>query len=97
LSVIRTVVEVSGHVSFKPFPKSRAGRRAVPIPTWLIVIIREHLDRWPITDDGAPVFANEVGAPLRRTLFRTRIWQPSLVRAGLLGAVLRLDRGFEAQ
>lgn len=26
LHVIRTVVEVSGHTSFKPFPKSRAGR-----------------------------------------------------------------------
>lgn len=35
----------------------------------------------------APIFANEVGAPLRRTLFRSRIWRPVLVRAGLLGRV----------
>jgi integrase len=41
---------------------------------------------------------NEVGGPLRRTLFRTRIWRPSLVRAGLLGAVVRLGRrDWEAQ
>jgi integrase len=81
LSVIRTVVEVSGNTSFKPFPKSVAGRRTVPIPPWLVEIIRTHLDRWP-TEPNAPVFANEVGTPLRRTLFRSRVWRPSLVRAG---------------
>jgi integrase len=32
LKVIRTVVEVSGNTSFKAFPKSAAGRRAVPLP-----------------------------------------------------------------
>jgi integrase len=86
IEVVRTVVEVSGNTSFKPFPKSAAGRRQVPLPSWLVAIIREHLERWP-TDENAPVFANEVGAPLRRTLFRARIWRPSLVRAGLLGRV----------
>jgi integrase len=86
IEVVRTVVEVSGNTSFKPFPKSAAGRREVPLPSWLIAIIREHLDRWP-TEENAPIFANEVGAPLRRTLFRSRIWRPSLVRAGLLGQV----------
>jgi integrase len=33
------------------------------------------------------VFGNAVGKPLRRTLFRVRVWRPSLVRAGLLGRV----------
>lgn len=86
LSVVRTVVEVSGRTEFKPFPKSKAGRRTIPLPSWLVPIVREHLDRWPPARSG-PVFANEVGAPLRRTLFRSRIWRPSLVRAGLLGDV----------
>lgn len=86
LRVTRTVVEVSGHTSFKAFPKSSAGVRSVPLPPWLVDIIREHLRRWP-TSPNAPVFANEVGGPLRRTLFRSRIWRPSLVRAGLLGSV----------
>jgi integrase len=95
LSVIRTVIEVGGHTSFKPFPKSRAGRRTVPLPAWLVEIIREHLRDWPALA-GEPVFANEVGAPLRRTLFRSRIWRPSLVRAGLLGAVVPADDKFEA-
>ncbi|ALE85678.1 tyrosine-type recombinase/integrase [Pseudonocardia sp. HH130629-09] len=96
LSVIRTVVEVSGSTSFKPFPKSRAGRRTVPLPGWLLPVIREHLDRWP-TEPNAPIFANEVGAPLLRTSFRSRVWRPSLVRAGLLGAVVPLDDGWQAQ
>ena len=96
LSVIRTVVEVSGNTSFKSFPKSRAGRRTVPLPGWLLPIIREHLDRWP-TEPNSPIFANEVGAPLLRTSFRSRIWRPSLVRAGLLGAVVQIDGGYQAQ
>ena len=29
--------------------------------------------------------------PLRRTLFRSRIWRPTLVKAGLLGAVTELE------
>ena len=45
-----------------------------------------------------PIFANEVGAPLRRTLFRARIWRPSLVRAGLLGDVVQTGpRQWEAR
>jgi len=86
LSVLRTVIEVSGHTSFKAFPKSAAGRRTVPLPPWLITIIRAHLDHWPPNSD-APVFANEIGGPLRRTLFRSRIWRPSLVRSGHLGTL----------
>lgn len=96
LVVIRTVVEVAGTTSFKPFPKSRAGRRTVPLPSWLLPIIREHLERWP-TEPNAPVFANEVGAPLRRTLFRSRIWRPSLVRAGLLGSVTSVGDRYRAR
>lgn len=94
LSVIRTVIEVAGRSSFKPYPKSRAGRRTVPLPGSLVDVIREHLRRWPALG-GEPLFANEVGAPLRRTLFRSRVWRPALVRAGLLGAVVPVGGGFE--
>jgi integrase len=86
LTVIRTVIEVNGHTSFKPFPKSSAGRRTVPLPAWVLPVLLDHLDRWPAAPN-APVFANEVGAPLRRSMFRRRVWRPSLVRAGLLGKV----------
>jgi integrase len=84
LQVIRTVVEVSGNTSFKPYPKSAAGRRTIPIPAWLRPTLLAHLESQPLGDHGL-VFANQVGKPLRRTLFRSRVWRPALVRAGLLG------------
>src|SRR4029079_11696139 len=92
----RTVIEVSRNTTFKPFPKSAAGRRPVPLPTWLGDLVRDPLARWPAASNE-PIFANEVGAPLRRTLFRSRIWRPSLVRAGMLGEVVAVDGGVEAQ
>ena len=97
LRVIRTVIEVAGHASFKPFPKSAAGRRTVPIPTWLLALLREHLARYPLGEADL-IFANEVGGALRRTLFRSRVWRPTLVRAGLLGSVTPAEeRGYLAE
>jgi hypothetical protein len=74
---IRTVIEVGGNTSFKPFPKSAAGRRTVPLPSWLTEYLREHRDRYSTGDNGL-VFPNSVGRPLRRTLFRSRVWRPAL-------------------
>lgn len=96
LRVIRTVVEVSGHTSFKPYPKSRAGRRTIPLPGWVVDVLRTHLGQLG-TGEAGLVFANQVGGALRRTLFRSRIWRPSLVRAGLLGSVVREDDHFGAR
>ena len=96
LRVIRTVIEVAGHTSFKPYPKSTAGRRSVPIPAWLVALLRTHLDAYPL-GAGDLIFANEVGGALRRTLFRTRIWRPSLVRAGLLGRLVVDGEGFRGE
>ncbi|MBF6473712.1 MULTISPECIES: tyrosine-type recombinase/integrase [Nocardia] len=96
LRVIRTVTEVAGHVEFKPFPKSRAGRRTVPLPKWLVAELREYMRTYQRGPHGL-IFTNEVGGPLRRTLFRSRVWRPALVRAGLLGEVSEVGAGkFEA-
>lgn len=96
LRVIRTVIEVSGHTSFKPFPKSTAGRRTVPMPAWLIAELRAHLAAYP-HGEADLIFANAVGGAHRRTLFRSRIWRPTLVRAGLLGRVDRDGDRFRAE
>ncbi len=97
VQVLRTVIEVNGNTAFKPFPKSAAGRRSIPLPGWVIPFVRDHLRLWPMPP-SAPLFANEVGAPLRRSLFRTRVWRPSLVRSGLLGDVEHVgDREFVAR
>jgi integrase len=85
LRVIRTIIEVSTHTSFKPFPKSAAGRRTIPLPPWLVEIIKEHRKSYPLGESGL-IFPNAVGKPLRRTLFRSRVWLPALVRAGMCWA-----------
>jgi hypothetical protein len=43
------------------------------------------------------IFANQVGGAYRRTLFRTRVWRPALVRAGLLGLVESDGEKFRAE
>lgn len=96
LRVIRTVIEVAGHTSFKAYPKSTAGRRTVPLPGWLVTILRAHLDRHPLGEADL-IFGNEVGGALRRTLFRSRVWRPALVRAGQLGTFTPDDGGYVAQ
>ncbi|MGH3693626.1 MAG: tyrosine-type recombinase/integrase [Pseudonocardiaceae bacterium] len=88
--MIRTIIEVSGQTTFKPFPKSAAGRRTVPLPPWLVEIIQEHHKTYPPGENGL-VFPNAVGKPLRRTLFRSRVWRPALVRAEMLGTVTVID------
>ncbi|MGW0180034.1 tyrosine-type recombinase/integrase [Nocardia sp. NPDC003345] len=95
IRVMRTVTEVAGHVEFKPFPKSRAGRRTVPIPGWLAEELRAYLREYQQGPQGL-IFTNEAGGPLRRTLFRSRVWRPALVRAGLLGEVSPVGEKFEA-
>ncbi|MDT7742625.1 MAG: hypothetical protein QOE59_1703 [Actinomycetota bacterium] len=95
LRVIRTVVEVAGHRSFKPFPKSIAGRREVPIPPWARRLIAEQVEQWP-SPATSPVFANEIQGPIGRTAFRARVWRPSLVRAGFIGDVRPDGNGFLA-
>lgn len=37
---------------------------------WLVPILHAHLERYPVSPE-APIYANAVGKPLRRTLFRT--------------------------
>jgi integrase len=96
VKVIRTVIEVAGHTSFKPYPKSTAGRRIVPLPRWLVELVREHRTLVPLGQGGL-VFPNKVGGALRRTQFRARIWRPSLVRARLLGRVTKGGERFVAE
>lgn len=87
--VVRVAVEVSGRVTDKPYPKSRAGRRAVPLPGFVVELLTEHKRRYP-PGAGGLVFTSRSGAAVRRTTFRAKVWRPSLVRAGLLGKVVEV-------
>jgi hypothetical protein len=81
LRVIRTAAEVNGRVLAKPYMKSRAGRREVPLPAFVAALLVEHRSRFAPGPAGV-VFTNSTGGPLRRSMFRTRVWRPALVRAG---------------
>jgi integrase len=89
LRVVRVAVEVSGHVTDKPYPKSRAGRRVVPLPGFVVELLTEHKDRYPPGASGL-VFTSRSGAAVRRTTFRAKVWRPSLIRAGLLGKIVEV-------
>ncbi|GAA1791874.1 tyrosine-type recombinase/integrase [Planosporangium flavigriseum] len=87
--VVRVAVEVAGTVTAKPFPKSKAGRRTVPLLPAVVQLLAEHSRQFASGPLGE-VFTNQAGGPLRRTLFRARVWRPALVRAGLLGKVVEV-------
>jgi len=84
LRVVRVLVEVGGRITVKPYPKSRAGRRVVPVPTVLAELLTWHRDEFPSPEW---VFTNTAGGPVGRTSFRTRVWKPAIRRAGLPGGL----------
>lgn len=86
VSVIRTTIEVSGSVSLKPYPKSRAGRRTVPLPGFAALALKVHIEDYP-RGPHAEIFTSPTNGPLYRGTFRTYTWRPALVRAGLLGSI----------
>jgi integrase len=88
LRVVQVAVETHGGVVLRPYPKTRAGVRTVPMPVFLVDALRQRRgDGDP--DRRALVFADRDGGALRRSNFRRRVWLPSLVRAGLLGEVVQ--------
>lgn len=81
--VVRQLNEVSGGgFEFGP-PKSRAGKRSVPIPEVIVTVIRWHLACFAQPEDDGLVFTSPEGKPLRHTNFRRRVWLPALKAAGL--------------
>jgi len=90
IRVVRVAVEVAGTVTSRPFPKTKAGRRTVPVPPFAAALLAEHRRQFT-AGSMDEVFTNTTGGPVRRTLFRFRVWRPALVRAGLLGKVEELD------
>ncbi|MCO1595550.1 site-specific integrase [Micromonospora sp. RHAY321] len=88
LRVVQVAEETHGGIVLRPYPKSRAGVRTVPLPGFLLAALRELYAAAGNPDPRTLVFRDRVGRPLRRSNFRRRIWLPSLVRAGLLGQVV---------
>lgn len=77
LDVTSTVVEMKGHHHDGP-PKTRAGRRSVPIPSFLADELTTHTAGM---DADALVFSAPEGGYLRASLFRRRVWRSATIAA----------------
>jgi integrase len=83
LEVVEQLTEVGAVLDFGP-PKTKAGRRAVGLPSFLVEMLDEHLRRPQVADAGL-VFPDEAARPLRRSHFWHRPWGPAVVEADLVG------------
>ena len=81
IDVHQVAVETSGPIVLRPYPKSRAGVRRVPLPRFAVESLREH--RLTSTHPGPLVVATRTGTALRRSTFRRRVWMQALAAAGL--------------
>lgn len=81
VNVVETLVEVSGRLHFGP-PKTRAGRRSVPLPRVAADALAEPLRRCP-TGPTDLVFRAPEGGPVRLASWRRRYWKPAVEGAGV--------------
>jgi integrase len=84
LVVAESVSDVAGVLTYGP-PKTYQFR-SVPMPGFLVELMREHLRRRP-RDVAAFVFTSPDGGPLRHLNFYKRFFKPALAPAGLPEAV----------
>ncbi|MHB1509605.1 MAG: tyrosine-type recombinase/integrase [Acidimicrobiales bacterium] len=85
IDVAEIAVEVAGTLTYGP-PKTRAGRRIVPMPRAVAVELGRHLETFAVSDF---VFPGPEGGPLRAASWRQRFWHPAATRAGLEPPPLR--------
>jgi integrase len=82
VQVAEIVVEVRGILHVGP-PKTRASRRTVGLPRFVVEELAAHLGRPSGLE--ALVFTAPQGGPLRLPAFRARAWRPATRAAGLDG------------
>ena len=75
IRIERNLSDVQGEITFGE-PKTRAARRTISIPAWLVDVLAQHLITYPGGDDL--IFTAPAGGPLRRTSFRSRYWKPAV-------------------
>jgi integrase len=84
LRITRTATEVGGVLALKT-PKTRAGRRTVPLHPRALEAISAHLDAFTAPSADDPLFPAPNGDRLRPNNFRERQWAPAVKAAGLAG------------
>jgi integrase len=84
LAVVETCAEVAGKVTFADV-KSPSSRRTVDVPLFVLTMLAEHLAHHGRPGPEELLFLAPEGGPLRRSTFRTRVFNPAVRRAGLDG------------
>jgi integrase len=84
LAVVETCAEVDGKVTFADV-KSKSSRRVLDVPPFLGAMLAEHLARRGRPGPGELVLVAPEDGPLRRSTFRTRVFNPAARRASLDG------------
>lgn len=82
VEIAETLVDVDGEVTVGA-PKTKAGRRVVPLPRTVVHALDEHMAAHVAGDADALLFTSPSGKPLRRGYFRTHVWLPAVRAAGL--------------
>ncbi|MGH2817403.1 MAG: tyrosine-type recombinase/integrase [Actinomycetota bacterium] len=80
LTIQGTLEEVSGGLTYVEETKTKASRRRLTLPAFLVEILTDHLAR---AVPSEYVFTGRDGGLLRRSNFRRRHWKPAGVAAGL--------------
>jgi integrase len=81
VTVAEICVEVRGQILFGP-PKTRAGRRSVPLPRFVADALATHMRDLGVGADEL-VFPAPEGGPVRLSLWRRRFWTPAVRATGL--------------
>lgn len=82
MSVVGTIERDKGRYNYVTETKTNAGRRTLSLPPFIINVLARHLETAPPSEY---VFPAQEGGFLRYDNFRTRVWNPSVKRAGLDG------------
>lgn len=84
VEVAETLADTGRAQTFGP-PKTKRGRRTVPVPRVLGDALADHLECYVVPEPDALLFTTEAGQPLRRGSFRRDVWLPAVRAAGLDG------------
>jgi len=84
IDVVETrTLNAQGTPTFGP-PKSRAGRRTVPVPAFVVAEVDADISKRSLEPESL-IWTSPNGSPLGDANFRSRVWKPATKAAGLEG------------
>src|SRR5699024_5652771 len=93
--VRQTVTQTSDGFKVGP-PKTKGSKRTVPVARAVMTEIVDHLDAYVPSPSSARLLSGLRGEWLHRGTFNRGLWRPALVRAGLLGEVVKVGDEYRA-